>query len=71
MAFEPPPLRGDWIKPAAGYHSYPPARPRFCAARRVCPHCELVSQTTSPRCPVCDARFSPSLLARILRRRST
>ena len=68
MGFEPPPLRGDWVKPAAGYHSYPPARPRFPGPRRACPHCELVSETSSRRCPVCAAPFAPTPRARLAAR---
>ena len=66
MAFEPPPLRGDWVKPAAGYHSYPPPRPRFPGPRQTCPRCELVSETSSSRCPVCDVRFSATRLQRLV-----
>ncbi len=67
MANDPPPLRGEWLHPAAGHHSYPPRRPRFPGPRRTCPHCGLVSQTSARDCPVCGARFNPSRIARLLR----
>jgi hypothetical protein len=65
MAYEPPLVRGEWLTPAAGHHSFPPPRPRFPGPRQQCPHCNLVSETSSRRCPVCDARFRPTLRERL------
>ena len=67
--------RGEWLTPTPGYHEFPPrVHSRFDPPRRRCPHCELVAQTTSPRCPVCDARYAPTRrerLRRFLLRQST
>ena len=70
MRQEPRPTRGEWWHPAAGYHSYPPRRTRFPGPRKVCPHCELPSQTTDKTCPVCGTRFKPVWWRRVLSFRS-
>jgi hypothetical protein len=68
MLDEPRQMRGEWLHPAAGYHSYPPRRPRFPGPRRTCPHCGLVSETSAHDCPVCGAAFTPRLRDRLLGR---
>jgi hypothetical protein len=64
---EPKLLRGAVYHPGAGYHSYPPPKDRS-PQRRVCPHCELPSETNAGQCPVCGARYEPPLRQRLLRR---
>ncbi|HEX4734315.1 MAG TPA: hypothetical protein VH247_07870 [Thermoleophilaceae bacterium] len=64
---EPKPLAGTVYHPGAGFHSYPPPKDRT-PRPRVCGHCELVSATNLPRCPVCGARFEPPPVKRFLRR---
>jgi predicted RNA-binding Zn-ribbon protein involved in translation (DUF1610 family) len=68
MPDEPKPLRGEWLHPAAGHHSYPPRHSRYPGPRRACPHCGLVSETGAHDCPVCGAAFARSLISRLLAR---
>ena len=64
---EPKPLAGTVYHPGAGFHSYPPPKDRT-PRPRLCGHCELVSATNEPVCPVCGALYEPSLRRRLLRR---
>jgi hypothetical protein len=64
---EPHPLRGAYYHPGAGFHSFPPPKDRS-PQRKVCPHCELPSETTLSNCPVCGTRYDPPLRKRLLRR---
>ena len=60
---EPKPLAGTVFHPGAGFHSYPPPKDRT-PRPRLCGHCELVSATNEPVCPVCGARKKDFLLRR-------
>lgn len=64
---EPKPLAGVVYHPGAGFHSYPPPKDRT-PQPRLCGHCQLVSATNEPDCPVCGARFDPSWRTRLVRR---
>jgi uncharacterized paraquat-inducible protein A len=64
---EPKPLAGAVYHPGAGFHSYPPPKDRR-PRRRVCPHCELPAETAAANCPVCGARYEPTLPERLKRR---
>jgi hypothetical protein len=64
---EPRPLAGAVFHPGAGFHSYPPPKDRT-PRPRLCGHCELVSATNLPACPVCGVRYELPLARRLLRR---
>jgi hypothetical protein len=66
MEDEPHPLRGDWVHPPAGFHSYPPPRPRFPGPRQTCTHCGLTSETSARECPVCGERYRARLARRLV-----
>jgi hypothetical protein len=68
-AREPRQLAGAIYRPGAGFHSYPPPKDRR-PRRKVCPHCELPSETNLRLCPVCGARYEPRLRERLWRRLS-
>ena len=65
MPDEPRPLAGEWVHPSAGWHDYPPRKPRFPGPRQTCPHCGLTSETSARECPVCAARFRPGVFQRL------
>lgn len=64
---EPRPLRGAVYHPGSGFHSFPPPKDRT-PRRRVCPHCDLPSETNAAECPVCGTRYKLTLRERLLRR---
>jgi rubrerythrin len=66
-AREPKQLTGAVYRPGAGFHSYPPPKDR-APQRRVCSHCGLPAETNARFCPVCGARYSVTLRARLRRR---
>jgi hypothetical protein len=69
MGREPRPLRGAIYHPGSGFHSYPPPRNRWAAARRTCGHCGLFADTREPTCPVCGTRYPRTTrLGRLLAR---
>lgn len=66
MPYDPALSPGEWLHPAGRINHLPPPKRRYPAPIRTCPCCALRSETNAPRCPVCDARFEPRRLDRVI-----